>query len=172
MRALFEESWRLHTVTSTSVDTTLQATLHTPSQVRSLIRYNSGEEDLSEQEMAREIDGLYNVLDQENYYHVTLFLDRDGVDPAGRGLTEKLALRDGAGNEVQAVDILNNDSRKAGLFIDTSVGPVSGLDTNKGFLVRFPREGLSVEPASIQLVLYDVGDMPVRVMAWDSVNLN
>ncbi|MEE8546946.1 MAG: hypothetical protein V3S63_02460, partial [bacterium] len=36
-----------------------------------------------------------------------------------------------------------------------------------GITVAFPRKGMLEYPEKLQLVLYDVGDVPLRVLTWD-----
>ena len=83
-------------------------------------------------------------------------------------------LRDGSGAEVQASlpEILELSK-----FITSRVS-AAGKEMNPVFLyevgltVAFPKKKLGRSPGGLQLVLYDVGAVPMRVLTWDMGTLS
>ena len=167
----YEELWRKQTVQSVSEDVRVQATLHSREELLAAIQFAAEKESWTGNRLNRVLAELFDTFELERSFYVTVFTKnlKDGFPGYANALSTHLALRDQAGNEVEAVVTEGLADRK---FIMSHVAS-AGKEANPIFLyevgitVAFPRKGMLESPEKLQLVLYDVGDVPLRVLTWD-----
>ncbi|MFV1956233.1 MAG: response regulator [bacterium] len=167
----YEELWRKQTVQSVSEDMRIQATLHSREELQASIQFSAESESWTGDRLNRVLAELFDTFELERSFYVTVFTKnlKDGYPGYANILATHLALRDQAGNEVEAVVTEGLADRK---FIMSYVAS-AGKEANPVFLyevgitVAFPRKGMLESPEKLQLVLYDVGDVPLRVLTWD-----
>ncbi len=167
----YEELWRKQTVQSVSEDVRVQATLHSREELLAAIQFAAEKESWTGNRLSRVLAKLFDTFELERSFYVTVFTKnlKDGFPGYANALSTHLALRDQAGNEVEAVVTEGLADRK---FIMSHVAS-AGKEANPIFLyevgitVAFPRKGMLESPEKLQLVLYDVGDVPLRVLTWD-----
>ncbi len=167
----YEELWRKQTVQSVSEDVRVQATLHSREELLAAIQFAAEKESWTGNRLNRVLAELFDTFELESSFYVTVFTKnlKDGFPGYANALSTHLALRDQAGNEVEAVVTEGLADRK---FIMSHVAS-AGKEANPIFLyevgitVAFPRKGMLESPEKLQLVLYDVGDVPLRVLTWD-----
>lgn len=117
------------------------------------------------------MDDLARTYDLEGSYYVTVFSKnlKGGYPGYAENFERHIALRDETGREARAVLPAEFEGSK---FITSRVYS-AGKEMNSDFLyevgltVSFPRRGLKQNPQGLQLVLYDVGAVPMRVLTWD-----
>ncbi len=167
----YGELWRKQTVQSVSEDVRVQATLHSREELLAAIQFAAEKESWTGNRLNRVLAELFDTFELERSFYVTVFTKnlKDGFPGYANALSTHLALRDQAGNEVEAVVTEGLADRK---FIMSHVAS-AGKEANPIFLyevgitVAFPRKGMLEYPEKLQLVLYDVGDVPLRVLTWD-----
>jgi DNA-binding response OmpR family regulator len=167
----YESLWRSNTVQSVSEDMMLQATFHTKQELEAAITYTASKEGWTTERLAKAMGDLARTYDLERSYYVTVYSKnlKGGYPGYADNFERHIALRDGSGVEVRAVlpEILERSK-----FITSRVS-AAGKEMNPVFLyevgltVAFPKKELGQSPGGLQLVLYDVGAVPMRVLTWD-----
>jgi DNA-binding response OmpR family regulator len=167
----YESLWRSNTVQSVSEDMMLQATFHTKQELEAAITYTASKEGWTTERVAKAMGDLARTYDLERSYYVTVYSKnlKGGYPGYADNFERHIALRDGSGVEVRAVlpEILERSK-----FITSRVS-AAGKEMNPVFLyevgltVAFPKKELGQSPGGLQLVLYDVGAVPMRVLTWD-----
>jgi hypothetical protein len=167
----YEMLWRRNTVQSVSEDIMLQATFHTKQELEAAIRYTASKEGWTNERMTKTMGDLARTYDLEESYYVTVFSKnlKGGYPGYADNFERHIAMRDGTGREVRAVLPAELERSK---FITSRVS-AAGKEMNPVFLyevgltVAFPRKELGSSQGGLQLVLYDVGAVPMRVLTWD-----
>ena len=167
----YEVLWRRNTVQSVSEDLMLQATFHTKQELEAAIRYTASKEGWTNERVTKAMGDLARTYDLERSYYVTIFSKnlKGGYPGYADNFERHIALRDQTGREVRAVLPEELERSK---FITSRVS-AAGKEMNPVFLyevgltVAFPRKELGSSPGGLQLVLYDVGAVPMRVLTWD-----
>lgn len=149
----------------------LQATFHTKQELEAAITYTASKEGWTTERVAKAMGDLARTYDLERSYYVTVYSKnlKGGYPGYADNFERHIALRDGSGVEVRAVlpEILERSK-----FITSRVS-AAGKEMNPVFLyevgltVAFPKKELGQSPGGLQLVLYDVGAVPMRVLTWD-----
>ncbi len=167
----YEELWRRQTVQSVSEDMRIQATLHTREELISAIKFSAAREKWSEDRISRVIGDLSNTFSLNRSFYVTVFAKnlKSGYPGYANNLESHLVLRDPEGNETGALLTEGLANRKFIMSHITAAGkhvnPVFMYEV--GITVAFPKEKIVVSPEKLQLVIYDVGEVPLRVLSWD-----
>ncbi|MDF1536023.1 MAG: response regulator [bacterium] len=167
----YEELWRRNTVQSVSEDMMLQATFHTKQELEAAIRYTASKEGWTNERVAKAMGDLASTYDLEESFYVTIFSKnlKGGYPGYADNFERHISLRDGTGHEARAQLPAELERSK---FISSRVS-AAGKEMNPVFLyevgltVAFPRKELGSSPQGLQLVLYDVGAVPMRVLTWD-----
>ncbi len=167
----YEEIWRKNTVHSVSDDMMIQATIHTREELEAAIQYTSWKEGWTRERTLHALGELNRTYDLQGSYYVTVFTKnlKAGYPGYADRFQNHIALRDQTGREIMASVSGDLDDRK---FITSRVS-AAGKEMNPDYLyevgvtVAFPKSGLEKAPRGLQLVLYDVGAVPMRVLTWD-----
>jgi len=166
----YEPLWREQTVQSVSEDLIIQATLHTYAELKSAMEYATQRAKFQNNRSSEDIGLIERTFSLDDFFYITLFIKDisggSGID-MGEMLTQ-MVLRDGEGNETRALAFQKAGSEK---FVGSVIASVSGMNPffswDEGMVVAFPRAGLSINPSSIQLVLYDLGAVSMRTLPWE-----
>jgi hypothetical protein len=149
----------------------IQATLHSRQELEAAIVYTASKEGWTRQRKEKVLGDLMRTYDFEKSYYVTVFNKnlRGGYPGYADNFEKHVALRDNTGRETMAQ--LPDELEKS-KFITSRVS-AAGKEMNPDFLyevgvtISFKRQELEREPVGLQLVLYDVGAIPMRVLTWD-----
>lgn len=167
----FEDIWRGQTVQSVSDDMMIQATLHSRRELEAAIIYTASKEGWTGQRREMVLGDLVRTYDLEKSYYVTVFSKnlQGGYPGYAVNLEKHIVLRDDAGSETKARLATELEGSK---YITSRIS-AAGKEMNPdilyevGVTISFNREELKKEPEVLQLVLYDVGAVPMRVLTWD-----
>ena len=168
----YEEHWRRNTVQSVSEDMLVQATLHTREELESAIKYTANKEGWTSERAKKSMADMVKVYDLSGFYYITVYSKnlKSGYPGYADNFERHIALRDHSGQEVRAHLPGELEGSK---FISSRVS-AAGKEMNPVFLyevgltVAFARKALSDTPGGLQLVLYDIGAVPMRTLTWDT----
>ena len=167
----YEDVWRRQTVQSVSEDMVIQATFHTRRELETAILYTASKEGWTRERREKYIDEVVATYDLKNSIFITIFTKnlKGGYPGYADGFERHVALRDETGRETMGSLPAELEGKK---FITSRIS-AAGKEMNPVFLyevgitVAFSRDELAENPDGLQLVLYDVGAVPVRVLTWD-----
>ena len=167
----YEDIWRRQTVQSVSEDMMIQATLHSWRELEAAILYTASKEGWTRQRKEKTLGDVVNTYDLEGSYFVTIFSKnlKGGYPGYADDFEKHVTLRDNTGGETMASLPVELERKK---FITSRIS-AAGKEMNPVFLyevgltVAFSRDELADKPEGLQLVLYDIGAVPVRVLTWD-----
>ncbi len=171
----YEELWRQNTVQSMSADMQIQATLHTREELVAAIEYTADREGWTRERTEKAMVDLDRTYNLSRSYYITVYSKnlKGGYPGYADNFEKHLALRDQNGREVRAQLPEELEGSK---FITSRIS-AAGKEMNPDFLyevgltVAFPREELTRHPEGLQLLLYDIGAVPMRVLTWDMSEL-
>jgi DNA-binding response OmpR family regulator len=167
----YEELWRRNTVQSVSDDMMIQATLHTKEELETAIKYTAAKEGWTRERTVMAMADMAKTYNLSGSYYITVYSKnlKSGYPGYVENFERHIALRDQSGREVRAhLPGELEESR----FITSRVS-AAGKEMNPVFLyevgltVAFSRKELAGKPEGLQLVLYDIGAVPIRVLTWD-----
>jgi DNA-binding response OmpR family regulator len=169
--ATYEDLWRRNTVQSVSDDMMIQATLHTRDELEAAIQYTAQREGWTRERIEKAMSDMARTYNLSGSYYITVYSKnlKSGYPGYADSFEKHIALRDSSGREVRA----RFPSELEGSKFITSRISSAGKEMNPVFLyevgltVAFAREGLVDKPEGLQLVLYDIGAVPMRVLTWD-----
>jgi len=167
----YEELWRRNTVQSVSDDMMIQATLHTREELEAAIKYTAAKEGWTSERTQKAMADMAKTYNLSGSYYITVYNKnlKSGYPGYADNFERHIALRDHSGKEVRAHLPAEFQGSK---FISSRVS-AAGKEMNPVFLyevgltVAFSREELAGKPSGLQLVLYDIGAVPMRVLTWD-----
>jgi chromosome segregation ATPase len=167
----YEDLWRQNTVQSISDDMMIQATLHTREELEAAIKYTAGKEGWTRERMQKAMADMAKTYNLSRSFYITVYSKnlKGGYPGYADSFEKHIALRDHSGREVRAYFPGELEGSK---FITSRVS-AAGKEMNPVFLyevgvtVAFARKGLADKPEGLQLVLYDIGAVPMRVLTWD-----
>ncbi|MDF1526574.1 MAG: response regulator [bacterium] len=167
----YEELWRRNTVQSVSDDMMIQATLHTREELEAAIKYTAAKEGWTSEKTEKAMTDMAKTYNLSGAYYITVYNKnlKSGYPGYADSFEQHIALRDHSGREIRAHFPAELEGSK---FISSRVS-AAGKEMNPVFLyevgltVAFSREELAVKPSGLQLVLYDIGAVPMRVLTWD-----
>ena len=167
----YEELWRRNTVQSVSDDMMIQATLHTREELEAAIKYTAAKEGWTNERTKKAMADMAKTYNLSGSYYITVYNKnlKSGYPGYADSFERHIALRDNSGREVRAHLPGELEGSK---FISSRVS-AAGKEMNPVFLyevgltVAFSREELAGKPVGLQLVLYDIGAVPMRVLTWD-----
>jgi DNA-binding response OmpR family regulator len=171
----YEELWRQNTVQSVSDDMMIQATLHTRDELEAAIKYTAKKEGWTLERIHKAMADMARTYNLSDAFYVTVYSKnlKGGYPGYADSFEQHIALRDQSGREVRAYFPGELEGSK---FITSRVS-AAGKEMNPVFLyevgltVAFARKGLADKPEGLQLVLYDIGAVPMRVLTWDMTGL-
>ena len=167
----YEELWRRNTVQSVSDDMMIQATLHTREELEAAIKYTAAKEGWTSERTEKAMADMAKTYNLSGSYYITVYNKnlKSGYPGYAESFERHIALRDHSGREIRAHLPVELEGSK---FISSRVS-AAGKEMNPVFLyevgltVAFSREELAGKPLGLQLVLYDIGAVPMRVLTWD-----
>ena len=167
----YEELWRKNTVQSVSDDMLIQATLHTREELEAAIKYTAAKEGWTSERTLKAMADMAKTYNLSGSYYITVYSKnlKSGYPGYADNFERHVALRDHSGREVRA----HLPGELEGSKFITSRVSAAGKEMNPVFLyevgltVAFSRKGLAGKPEGLQLVLYDIGAVPMRVLTWD-----
>ena len=167
----YEELWRRNTVQSVSDDMMIQATLHTREELEAAIKYTAAKEGWTSERTEKAMADMAKTYNLSGSYYITVYNKnlKSGYPGYAESFERHIALRDQSGREIRAHLPVELEGSK---FISSRVS-AAGKEMNPVFLyevgltVAFSREELAGKPLGLQLVLYDIGAVPMRVLTWD-----
>lgn len=167
----YEELWRRNTVQSVSDDMLIQATLHTREELEAAIKYTAAKEGWTSERTLKAMADMAKTYNLSGSYYITVYSKnlKSGYPGYADNFEQHVALRDHSGREVRA----HLPGELEGSKFITSRVSAAGKEMNPVFLyevgltIAFSRKGLAGKPEGLQLVLYDIGAVPMRVLTWD-----
>jgi DNA-binding response OmpR family regulator len=167
----YEELWRRNTVQSVSDDMMIQATLHTRDELETAIKYTADKEGWTNERTQKAMADMAKTYNLSGSYYITVYSKnlKSGYPGYADNFERHIALRDHSGREVRA----HLPGELEGSKFITSRVSAAGKEMNPVFLyevgltVAFSRKELTGKPEGLQLVLYDIGAVPMRVLTWD-----
>ena len=167
----YEELWRRNTIQSVSEDMMIQATLHTRQELEAAIQYTANKEGWTRERTVKAMADMAGTYNLSGSYYVTVYSKnlKGGYPGYADAFERHIVLRDQSGREARA---LLPGELEGSKFITSRVS-AAGKEMNPVFLyevgltVAFRREELADNPEGLQLVLYDIGAVPMRVLTWD-----
>jgi DNA-binding response OmpR family regulator len=167
----YEELWRRNTVQSVSDDMMIQATLHTKEELETAIKYTAAKEGWTRERTLKAMADMAKTYNLSGSYYITVYSKnlKSGYPGYVENFEQHIALRDQSGREVKA----HLPGELEGSRFITSRVSAAGKEMNPDFLyevgltVAFSRQELAGKPEGLQLVLYDIGAVPIRVLTWD-----
>lgn len=167
----YEELWRRNTVQSVSDDMMIQATLHTKEELETAIKYTADKEGWTNERTQKAMADMAKTYNLSGSYYITVYSKnlKSGYPGYADNFERHIALRDDSGREVRA----HLPGELEGSKFITSRVSAAGKEMNPVFLyevgltVAFSRKELAGKPEGLQLVLYDIGAVPMRVLTWD-----
>ena len=158
-----------------SADMQIQATLHTREELVAAIEYTADREGWTRERTEKAMVDLDRTYNLSRSYYITVYSKnlKGGYPGYADNFEKHLALRDQNGREVRAQLPEELEGSK---FITSRIS-AAGKEMNPDFLyevgltVAFPREDLTRHPEGLQLLLYDIGAVPMRVLTWDMSEL-
>jgi hypothetical protein len=149
----------------------IQATLHTRDELEAAIQYTAQREGWTRERIEKAMSDMARTYNLSGSYYITVYSKnlKSGYPGYADSFEKHIALRDSSGREVRA----RFPSELEGSKFITSRISSAGKEMNPVFLyevgltVAFAREGLVDKPEGLQLVLYDIGAVPMRVLTWD-----
>jgi hypothetical protein len=149
----------------------IQATLHTKEELETAIKYTAAKEGWTRERTVMAMADMAKTYNLSGSYYITVYSKnlKSGYPGYVENFERHIALRDQSGREVRAhLPGELEESR----FITSRVS-AAGKEMNPVFLyevgltVAFSRKELAGKPEGLQLVLYDIGAVPIRVLTWD-----
>ncbi|UCF89269.1 MAG: response regulator [bacterium] len=167
----YEELWRRNTIQSVSDDMLIQATFHTRDELEAAIKYTAAKEGWTRERIEQSMADLGKTYNLSGSYYITVYSKnlKSGYPGYADNFERHIALRDPSGREVRA----HLPGELEGSKFITSRVSAAGKEMNPIFLyevgltVAFSRRELTGNPEGLQLVLYDIGAVPMRVLTWD-----
>ncbi len=167
----YEELWRRNTVQSVSNDMMIQATLHTRQELEAAIKYTAAKEGWTSEKTLKTMGEMAKTYNLSGSYYITVYSKNlmSGYPGYADNFERHIALRDHSGREVRAHLPKELEGSK---FITSRVS-AAGKEMNPVFLyevgltVAFSKKEMAGKPEGLQLVLYDIGAIPMRVLTWD-----
>ena len=167
----YEELWRRNTVQSVSEDMMIQATLHSRKELEAAIQYTATKEGWTRERTQKAMTDMAGTYNLSGSYYVTVYSKnlKGGYPGYADAFERHIVLRDQSGREARA----HLPGELEGSKFITSRVSAAGKEMNPVFLyevgltVAFRREELADKPEGLQLVLYDIGAVPMRVLTWD-----
>jgi DNA-binding response OmpR family regulator len=167
----YEELWRRNTVQSVSDDMMIQATLHTKEELETAVKYTASKEGWTRERTFKAMADMAKTYNLAGSYYITVYSKnlKSGYPGYVENFERHIALRDQSGREVRA----HLPGELEGSKFITSRVSAAGKEMNPVFLyevgltVAFSRKELAGKPEGLQLVLYDIGAVPIRVLTWD-----